>query len=125
MVAQVQTEALAATIDAVRDNLRQTAEPVVTFAADTELLEEYRTRVKIRDFDLIVDEPPLIGGGDAGPTPVELVLAALGTGTGAPRPGRRRSSWWGPRGAPARRSCTRRTPACSASRWTESKCAPR
>jgi putative redox protein len=79
MVAQVQTDALAATIDAVRDNLRQTAEPVVTFAADTELLEEYRTRVTIRDFDLIVDEPPLIGGGDAGPTPVELVLAALGT----------------------------------------------
>jgi putative redox protein len=79
MVAPVQTDALAATIDAVRDNLRQTAEPVVTFTADTNLLEEYRTRVKIRDFDLIVDEPPLIGGGDAGPTPVELVLAALGT----------------------------------------------
>ena len=83
MVAQIQADiqpdTLATTIDAVRAHLRQTDEPVATFAADTALLEEYRTKVTIRDFELIVDEPPLIGGGDAGPTPVELVLAALGT----------------------------------------------
>ena len=78
-VYQVQPDALGKTIDAVRANLRETTEPVVTFAADTALVDDYRTTVKIRDFDFVVDEPPLIGGADSGPTPVELVLAALGT----------------------------------------------
>jgi putative redox protein len=71
---------LANTIDAVRDNLRQAPEPpIVTFAASTSLLDNYKTSVTIREFGLIVDEPPSIGGADSGPTPVELVLAALGT----------------------------------------------
>tara|TARA_R110002096_G_scaffold426507_4_gene636411 strand:+ start:2079 stop:2612 length:534 start_codon:yes stop_codon:yes gene_type:complete len=35
---------------------------------------------KIRNFEtLTVDEPPAFGGGDTGASPVELVLAALGT----------------------------------------------
>ena len=33
----------------------------------------------LSDFGLTVDEPTAIGGTDAGPSPVELVLAALGT----------------------------------------------
>jgi len=35
--------------------------------------------VKLREHTLTVDEPKGIGGSDRGPTPVELVLAALGT----------------------------------------------
>src|SRR6187551_1294843 len=80
MVTQVHPDALAATIDAVRADLRAAPEPpIATFAIDSKLETDYRTSVKIRDFELTVDEPEKIGGSDAGPTPVELVLAALGT----------------------------------------------
>src|SRR4051794_41815484 len=80
MATQITGDPLAATIDAVRTNLAQPgATPIVTFAADTALAEGYRTTVSIRDFALTTDEPPSIGGTDAGPTPVELVLAGRGT----------------------------------------------
>lgn len=80
MGTQLLADQLAATIDAVRANLAQPdASPVVTFAADSALAEGYRATVNIRDFSLTADEPPSIGGTDAGPTPVELVLAGLGT----------------------------------------------
>lgn len=37
-----------------------------------------RTDVKIRSFDpIVIDEPAMLGGSDAGPNPVEYVLAAL------------------------------------------------
>lgn len=36
-----------------------------------------RTRVKARDFDIIVDEPPGLGGTDQAANPVEYVMAAL------------------------------------------------
>ena len=36
------------------------------------------SRAKIRRFDLTIDEPPGLGGDDQGPSPVELMLAALG-----------------------------------------------
>jgi putative redox protein len=38
-----------------------------------------RHRVSVGRHELIVDEPPEAGGEDAGPTPVELLLAALGS----------------------------------------------
>lgn len=80
MTTQVHTDQLAAAIDAVRANLAQPdASPVATFAVDSALAEGYRATVSIRDFSLTADEPPSIGGTDAGPTPVELVLAGLGT----------------------------------------------
>jgi putative redox protein len=39
----------------------------------------YRARVSVRDFDILVDEPPSAGGNDEGPTPTELFLASLAT----------------------------------------------
>lgn len=35
-----------------------------------------KTVVKARSFEIIVDEPPVLGGKDEGPNPVEFVLAA-------------------------------------------------
>ena len=52
---------------------------VVVGGGDSALQEGFRSEVKLRDHRLTVDEPRGIGGGDNGPTPVELVLAALGT----------------------------------------------
>ena len=36
-----------------------------------------RIKVSTRNFSIIVDEPPQLGGSDAGPNPVEYLLAAL------------------------------------------------
>jgi len=52
----------------------------VVFNAETEWEEDVRCSAKVRDFaPIIVDEPPDLGGQDAGANPVELVLVALGT----------------------------------------------
>ena len=75
-----QVDRLGTVIEQVRTDLGNAPEPpIATFSAATSLVDEYRTKVNIREFSLDVDEPPLIGGTDTGPTPVELVLAALGT----------------------------------------------
>jgi uncharacterized OsmC-like protein len=80
MAIQLSADQLASTIDAVRVELGQAPEaPIVTFAADSALVDGYHSEARIREFGLTVDEPPTIGGSDTGPTPVELVLAALGT----------------------------------------------
>jgi putative redox protein len=50
-----------------------------TFTSASHLATGFRSEVQIRQHALTVDEPKGIGGSDAGPTPVELVLAALGT----------------------------------------------
>ncbi len=98
---QLQVDRLGTVIDQVRTDLGNAPEPpIATFSAATSLVDEYRTAVRIRDFTLDVDEPPLIGGTDTGPTPVELVLAAL---------------------EPARRSSTRRMPGCWGSLLTVSR----
>lgn len=36
-----------------------------------------RTRVRVRDFDLVVDEPPDLGGDNLGANPVEYILTGL------------------------------------------------
>jgi len=52
----------------------------VFFKAETELQEDVRCSAKVRNFHpIIIDEPPELGGKDAGMNPVELVLVALGT----------------------------------------------
>ncbi|MCG6878589.1 MAG: OsmC family protein [Deltaproteobacteria bacterium] len=48
--------------------------------AKTELVEGVKCSAKVRNFPpMTVDEPPELGGTDAGMNPVELVLVALGT----------------------------------------------
>jgi len=41
----------------------------------------YRADVRVRDHALVVDEPKSSGGNDAGPTPYEYLLTALGSCT--------------------------------------------
>ena len=80
MATQLQADRLAEAIDAVRTELGQATEaPLATFAADTVLVDGFRTEARVRQFTMTVDEPESLGGSDQGPTPVEQVLAALGT----------------------------------------------
>ena len=61
-------------------NLRaDAASAKAVFSVDSRQVENLRSEAKIRQFLLTVDEPPALGGSDAGPNPVELVLAALAT----------------------------------------------
>jgi putative redox protein len=61
-------------------NLRaDAASAKAVFSVDSQQVENLRSETKIRQFSLTVDEPPTLGGSDAGPNPVELVLAALAT----------------------------------------------
>jgi putative redox protein len=49
------------------------------FHSTSRLTEGFRSGVSIRQHKLAADEPPALGGADSAPTPVELILAALGT----------------------------------------------
>ena len=64
-------------------NLRaDAANAKAIFSVDSRQVENLRSEARIRQFALTVDEPPTLGGSDAGPNPVELVLAALGDMSG-------------------------------------------
>jgi hypothetical protein len=45
--------------------------------ADSHLIEDFRSHVKTRDFEVILDQPENMGSSDLGPRPSELLLAAL------------------------------------------------
>lgn len=51
----------------------------VRFKSQSALQEGLRTEATLRHHKVVVDEPEALGGTDAGPNPVELILAALGT----------------------------------------------
>jgi putative redox protein len=63
----------------IREQLGQLEKASAAFVTHTGLVEGLRTQAHIRQFHLTIDEPQELGGTDAGPNPVELVLAALGT----------------------------------------------
>ena len=74
------SEALRQLIDETQSRFR--AEPGranVTFGSRSALQEGLRSEISIREHRIVVDEPSELGGTDAGPNPVELVLAALGS----------------------------------------------
>ena len=50
-----------------------------TFESVSLLTDGLRSDVKLRDHRLTVDEPESLGGTDAGPNPIELILASLGS----------------------------------------------
>jgi putative redox protein len=52
---------------------------VATFAVESHGVDGLHRRVTIRDFTVEVDEPPVLGGSDKAPNPVEYALAALAT----------------------------------------------
>lgn len=70
-------EALQKTIAAITQNPKCSN---VVFRAETELAEDVRCTMKVRDFSpMSVDEPADLGGSNVAMNPVELVLGALGT----------------------------------------------
>lgn len=74
------SEALRELIGATQSKFKaEPASAVATFESRSALQEGLRSEVAMRDHRLVVDEPAELGGSDAGPNPVELILAALGT----------------------------------------------
>ena len=45
--------------------------------AESHLIEDFRSHVKTRGFDVVLDQPENMGSSDLGPRPGELLLAAL------------------------------------------------
>lgn len=71
---------LGKTISDIQEMYREDADKSkLVFKTSSNLGGRFRSDVKIRDHVLTIDEPTAIGGSDMGPSPVEVVLAALGS----------------------------------------------
>ena len=49
----------------------------VEISADSRLVEAFRSQVKVRDFEVVIDQPENMGSTNLGPRPSEILLAAL------------------------------------------------
>jgi len=67
-------ETIANVISHVKEN-REAKD--VTFSVDSKLEKGFRSEIKVREFNFIVDEPHSLGGENEAPNPVEYVLGAL------------------------------------------------
>ena len=65
--------------DVVFDVRATPAHGRLTLSAAGEIGDGVRCRADVRHHEIVIDEPLSLGGTDAGPNPVETVLAALGT----------------------------------------------
>ena len=74
------SDTLRETITATQENYRSQPNAAnASFQSNSRLERGLRSDVSIRQHNLVIDEPPQLGGDDSGPNPVELVLAALGS----------------------------------------------
>jgi uncharacterized OsmC-like protein len=72
------TISLREAVAAKQEELRTVPESrLATFRTESNQIEGLRSETRIRQFSITVDEPVSLGGTDAGPNPVELVIAAL------------------------------------------------
>lgn len=49
----------------------------IEVSVSSECVDNFKSKVSIRDFELIIDQPKGFGGSNSGPKPSEIVLAAL------------------------------------------------
>ena len=70
------TDIIKATTDAIRSDPANASVPM---QARHELVGVFEVKVRTASHEFTIDEPESIGGGNAGPNPVELTLAALGS----------------------------------------------
>jgi putative redox protein len=67
-------------ISDIQEMYREDAEKSkLVFKTSSNLGGRFRSDVSIREHSLTIDEPEAIGGTDMGPSPVEVILAALGS----------------------------------------------
>ena len=70
-------EAMMKIIGGIQENPNKSK---AVYRVSTEWVEDVRCKAQVRDFPpMIIDEPPVLAGKDAGMSPVELVLVSLGT----------------------------------------------
>lgn len=78
MATQVQTDRLTETLRTIRGTLEQAVEgPISTYRATTRLVGGLRSETEVGSHSVTSDQAAPLGE-DAGPSPVELVLAGLG-----------------------------------------------